>query len=94
MYPHMRPFPHTSSKSSRNRYYDENRPVELEREGIPSANFPSDWQIEGTNVLRKRNMNGTIISGQRRVTNPFPINLDRKGHPTKTVQLGPIKVGL
>ena len=62
---------------------------ELVLEGIPCANFPSDWQIEGSNVLQKRNTNGTVVSGQRRVANPFPINLDKKGYPTRAVQLGP-----
>ncbi|KAJ3504361.1 hypothetical protein NLJ89_g7971 [Agrocybe chaxingu] len=80
----------SSTPPSRNRrsFHDENS-VELDFEGMPPPRFPSDWQIGAPGVLKKRNLNGPVGGGHRRVANPFPISLDHKGHPTRAVQLGP-----
>ncbi|KAF9528950.1 hypothetical protein CPB83DRAFT_291153 [Crepidotus variabilis] len=78
----------TPAKARRYPFHNENL-AEFIPEGIPPPNFPSDWQIDGPNVLRKRTHNGSIVGTQRRVANPFPISLDRKGQPTSAVQLGP-----
>ncbi|KAF8159345.1 hypothetical protein B0H34DRAFT_796602 [Crassisporium funariophilum] len=80
----------SSSRTPRHSFYDENL-IELDIEGMPSARFPSDWQLNRSEagVLKKRSLNGPGMNTQRRVANPFPIDLDRKGHPTRAVQLGP-----
>lgn len=57
---------------------DENH-IGLDMEGMPPPGFPSDWQL---NKVIKRGLNP-------RLTNTFPIALDRRGRPTKAVQLGP-----
>jgi hypothetical protein len=77
--------------SPRHSVQDENE-FELDFEGLPNIDFPSEWKFERAGaVLRKRTSNGMIASNHRRVTNPMPnpLQLDRKGHPTKAVQLGP-----
>jgi hypothetical protein len=78
----------TPSKLREYSFQDEND-TQLDVEAMPPPNFPSDWQIEGNGVLKKRNLNGGIATGHRRVANPFPVSLDRKGHPTRAVQTGP-----
>ena len=75
------------SRAARRSFQDEND-VSLDFVGIPQATFPSDWQIE-PGVLKKRIVNGSLVGTQKRVSGVFPISLDRKGHPTKAVQLGP-----
>ncbi|KAF8902416.1 hypothetical protein CPB84DRAFT_863139 [Gymnopilus junonius] len=70
------------SRRSRN---DENEiPIELDFDGMPPPTFASDWQLQGSSggLLRKRNPNAI-----RR--NAGPIDLDRKGYPTRPIQLGP-----
>jgi len=64
---------------------------------MPPPNFPSDWHLS-PGVLKKRNVNGILVSGHRRVANPISkaLSLDKKGHPTTAVQLGPkalIRIG-
>ncbi|KAF8972746.1 hypothetical protein BDZ97DRAFT_854887 [Flammula alnicola] len=78
------------TRSPRRSYQDENA-ISLDFEGMPPPRFPSDWQLNDSNagVLRKRLSNGAVVGSHRRVTNPFPIELDKKGHPTRAVQLGP-----
>ncbi|KIM39679.1 hypothetical protein M413DRAFT_447137 [Hebeloma cylindrosporum] len=75
------------SRAARRSFHDEND-ISLDFAGIAPPTFPSDWKIE-PGVLRKRTVNGTLVGTQRRVGGVFPISLDRKGHPTKAVQLGP-----
>lgn len=75
------------SRAARRSFQDEND-ISLNFVGIPPPTFPSDWQIE-PGVLKKRTVNGTLVGTQRRVGGVFPLSLDRKGHPTKAVQLGP-----
>ena len=77
-------------RSGRQAYTNENE-VELDFEGMPPPKSASDWQFDGSvnGSLKRRVPNGVIAPSHRRVANSFPIDLDRKGRPTKTVQLGP-----
>lgn len=80
-----------STPTSRTTRYLQNvNHIDLDMEGMPPPKFPSEWQLNKPNhgALRKRNLNDTV--GHRPGTNTFPIDLDRKGHPTKAVQLGPL----
>jgi len=75
----------SSIRSPNRSFNDENEvPIELDFEGMPPPTFTSDWQLQGssTGLLKKRNQN--VV---RR--NAGPIDLDRKGHPKRAVQLGP-----
>lgn len=77
--------------SPRHSVQDENE-FELNFEGLPNIDFPSEWKFERAGaILKKRTSNGMIASNHRRVTNPMPnpLQLDKKGHPTRAVQLGP-----
>lgn len=78
------------STSRTTRYLQNENNIDLDMEGMPPPKFPSEWQLNRPNhgTLKKRNLNDTV--GHRPGTNTFPIDLDRKGHPTKAVQLGPL----
>ncbi|KAF5316292.1 hypothetical protein D9619_006218 [Psilocybe cf. subviscida] len=85
------PAPTPLKSSPRHSVQDEND-FELNFEGLPNIDFPSEWKFERAGaVLKKRTSNGMIASNHRRVTNPLPnpLQLDKKGHPTRAVQLGP-----
>ncbi|KDR80841.1 hypothetical protein GALMADRAFT_1111130 [Galerina marginata CBS 339.88] len=80
----------SSSRSPHHSFNDENESaIKLDFEGMPPPNFPSDWQLNGPNagVLKKHNVN--VSRHTPGIFPRFPIDLDRKGRPTKAVQLGP-----
>jgi len=71
-----------STPSRRGRHPQDEIHISLDMEGMPPPGFPSDWQLNKVNCGVKRGLNP-------RLTNTFPIALDRRGRPTKAVQLGP-----
>lgn len=77
----------TPSRTARH-LQDENH-IDLDMEGMPPPRFPSDWQLNKPNygAVKKRSLNDSVT--YQRATNTFPIDLDRKGRPTRAVQIGP-----
>jgi len=84
----MRSSLHGMSTPSRiARHTQDHDHVDLDMEGMPPPRFPSDWQLNKPNygALKRQSLN----DAHQRATHRFPIDLDRKGRPTRAVQIGP-----
>ena len=75
----------TSTPSRIARHTQDQDHVDFDMEGMPPPKFLSDWQLNKPNygAMKKRSAN----DAHQRPT--FPIDLDRKGRPTRAVKIGP-----